>query len=245
MNVSAGPSFPPLLQGMEVPATQDPFEIACAQAALGCDSGLVTYAISEDLLRAAIVFAPEVPLRTATAAIIVCGVGFQNALGALAPPEVAVHLEWDGGILINAASCGGLRMAASTSDPEEQPEWIVVGLDVPLKPEAGVDPGADPARTWLSEEGCVEVAPSHLLEAWARHTLLWMNRWLDEGGRALHSEWRGLAHGIGEDVEITIAGRRHSGTFMGVDEDFSMLLRDGAQTTALPLSDLLVRKEDE
>ncbi len=244
MSLAELPTFPPLLQGMPAPGAQDPFEAAQAQAALGCDAGLVVHAIDDARLRAAIVFAPEMPLKHAVAAFVVCGVGFQNALGALAPPEVGVHLEWPGGILVNGASCGRLRIAASTRDPAEEPDWIVVGLEVPLKPQAGINPGDDPGRTWLSEEGCVEVAPVTLLEAWARHTLLWVNRWLDEGARPLHAEWRGIAHGIGEPLEMTLGARAHSGTYMGVDEDFGLLLRDEAETGIVPLTALL-DQEDE
>ncbi|MEM1428948.1 MAG: DUF4444 domain-containing protein [Pseudomonadota bacterium] len=243
MSAAAAPTFPPLLQGMGLRGAQDPFEVACAQAALGCDAGLVVYNVSASHLRAAIVFAPEAPLRQAVAAMIVCGVGFQNALGALAPPEVAVHLDWDGGIRVNGASCGGLAVNASSRDAETVPDWIVVGLTVPLKPKAGTDPGADPERTWLSEEGCVEVAPETLLEAWARHTLLWVNRWLDEGARPLHAVWRGLAHGRGEPATFTIAGRTEAGTFVGVDEDFGLLLRTGQETRLVPLTELLNKGE--
>ncbi len=58
----------------------------------------------------------------------VCGVGFQNALGALAPPEVAVHLEWNGNIRVNGAVAGRLQMAAAPLSPEEIPDWLVVGV---------------------------------------------------------------------------------------------------------------------
>ena len=63
----------------------------------------------------------------------------------------------------------------------------------------------------------------------------WSSRWEGEGPRPLHTEWRGLCHGIGEDVTV---GAR-TGTFLGVDEDFGMLLRDTTGTHALPLTDLL------
>jgi biotin-(acetyl-CoA carboxylase) ligase len=171
--------------------------------------------------------------------LIACGIGYQNALGALAPPEVGVYLKWDGGILVNGASCGRLRAAAATSDPDAEPNWIVVGLEVPLKPQAGTDPGADPGRTWLSEEGCVEVDPVTLLEAWVRHTLVWINRLEDDGNRALHAEWRGLAHGIGEPVRLSLNGTDHAGTFVGVDEEFGMLLREGEATRLVPLWEVL------
>lgn len=233
------PTFPPLFSGLALDGPQDPFEKARAEALLGCDAGLVVHGITASHLRAAIVFAPEMPLRRAMAVLIACEIGYQNALGALAPPEVAVFLTWQGGILLNGAACGHLRVAAETDDPDAEPNWIVVGLEVPLKPQAGTDPGADPARTFLSEEGCVEVAPERLLEAWVRHTLVWINRLEEDGPRALHAEWRGLAKGVGEEVDVTLHGERLSGTFVGVDENFGMLLRDGSETRVVPLWQVL------
>ena len=233
------PSLPPLLSGKAVTGATDPFAKACAEATLGCDAGLVVHNISEDWLRAAIVFAPEEPLEQAMAVLPACGIGYQNALGALAPPEVAVHLDWTGFITVNAARCGRLRAAASTTDPVMEPGWIVVGLEVPLIPADTDDPGLTPDETSLFEEGCVEVEPTRLLEAWARHTLLWVSRLEEVGREPLHREWRGLARDIGEDIGFDLRGERLSGTFVGVDENFGMLLRTNGDTAMIPLSRVL------
>ncbi len=222
-------TVPPLFSAEAVPGA-DPFERACAQAALGCDAGLVTHNITDTDLRASMVFAPEVPLLKAMAMLPLCGIGFQNALGALAPPEVAVHLDWDGGLRLNGGACGKLRIAASTAIPQDIPDWLVVGLHLPLWPET--DSPATPDETTLYAEGCADVDPARLTEAWVRHTLVWINRWSDEGTRPLHSEWRPLAHGLGE--EITQNGL--TGTFTGVDEDFGMLLKDANTTHLIPLT---------
>lgn len=222
------PVFPPLLSGCEVPTGVCPFQRAVALAREGCDAGLVTYVRDREVLRAAIVFAPEVALSSAAIMLPVCGIGFQNALGALAPPEVAVHLEWNGTIRINGAPTGRLRMAADGKDPGEVPDWLVVGLEVNIFPP---DENSH-ERTALMLEGCGDVEPVTLLEAWARHSLLWINRWEEDGSPPIIREWRGLAHGIGE----TIAGQ---GTFAGLDEDFSMVLRDDTETKLVPLTDLM------
>ncbi|MEQ9695191.1 DUF4444 domain-containing protein [Shimia sp. SDUM112013] len=227
-------TFPPLMSGLAVAGGEDPFETAQMRAALGCDAGLVVYDLGSDLLRAALVFAPEVPLKRALTMLPLCGVGFQNALGALGPPEVAVHLEWGGGIRINGAKCGRLRVASATPDPEAVPDWLVVGLDLPLWP-ASEETGQTPDQTALYAEGCADVAADALLESWARHTLNWITRWEEEGNRPLHAEWRGLAQDMGEDtMQNGLAG-----SFLGVDEDFGMLLRDDATTHVIPLTTLL------
>ncbi|MGR3518743.1 MAG: DUF4444 domain-containing protein [Roseovarius sp.] len=230
----SAPSFPPLMSGLAVTGAISPFDKARAMAALGCDAGLIVHNVTDRQLAAALVMAPEVPLAQAMAMLPACGIGFQNALGALAPPEVAVHLEWPGGIRVNGARCGRLRVAAGGTDPAALPGWLVVGLDVPITP--GTDrPGETPDETALLEEGCAELDPLMLLEAWARHTLVWITRWEDEGPRPLHAEWRGLAWGVGEPV----TRGDMCGTWLGVDEDFGMLMREGDITHLIPLTSLL------
>ena len=119
----------------------------------------------------------------------------------------------------------------------------MVGLEVPLIPSNLDDPGLMPDETSLFEEGCVEVDPMHLLEAWARHSLLWISRLLEDGREPMHREWRGLARNVGEDVDFILNGQRQKGTFVGVDENFGMLLRTDGETTLIPLSRILEMKE--
>lgn len=225
--------FPPMLSGLEMEGSTDPFAKACAEASLGCDAGLVVFNRAVNRLSAAIVFAPEVPLRDAMAMLPLCQVGFQNAMGALAPPEVAVHIGWPDQIFINGASCGRFQADASGTDPDAIPDWLVIGFHLPLMPENPEgDHGHTPDQTTLYEEGCADIDPTRLLESWSRHTLVWLNRWLDEGDAPLHREWRGIVRDIGEEIEID--GRK--GTFVGLDEKFGMLLRDKDATHLLPLS---------
>ncbi len=216
------PSFPPLLQGQAT--VDDPLEVAVALAAAGCDSGTLVHNLAGRDLRAALIFAPEVALADAMAMLPACGVGFQNALGAVAPPEVAVHLTWDGQIMVNGAACGGLSVRAASPAPGNIPDWLVVGLQVPLWPVSD-DPGETPDQTALYIEGCADVTPVQLLEGWARHTLLWISRWSDEGPAPLHAEWQGLLHKT--DIDI------------GIDERFGLLRKDGETTTLVPLTTLL------
>lgn len=232
-------SFPPLFHGEALSGRADPFVKACSRALMGCDSGLVVYNLSADHLAAAIVFAPELPLDEAMPILIACEIGFQNALGALAPPEVAVHFSWPGDIKINGAGCGRMRVAASEGKLGDDLEWIVVGLEIPLLPPNETAPGAQANLTCLYEEGCAEVDPQRLLEAWTRHTLVWINRWSSEGLRPLNAEWRGLVDKIGDNVDYSINRETYSGLFMGVDEQFGMLLRQDDDTRLIKLSTVL------
>jgi biotin-(acetyl-CoA carboxylase) ligase len=233
------PIFPPLLMGEAVTGHIDPFDKAISMATLGCDAGTIVHNITPEYLRAAFIFAPEVTLDKATAMMVACSIGYSNALGALAPPEVAVHLDWHGGILVNGATCGALKIASSHDTPSATPDWLVVGLTVPLIPPNDDGGGHTPDQTSLFQEGCIEIEPIRLLESWSRHSLVWINRWSDDGSAPLHAEWRTMAHGIGEYITTDLNGDEITGTFLGIDEDFGMLIRSGQTTHIKPLSDLL------
>ncbi|MCL3881056.1 biotin/lipoate--protein ligase family protein [Marivita sp. GX14005] len=227
------PAFPPLMQGMNA-AGADPFEAACVEAARGCDAGLILYDIAPERLRAAIVLAPEVALKQAAAMLPLTGVAVQNTLGALGPPELAVHLGWTGAIFVNGAACGQLRAASDSCVPEDVPGWLVTGVEVVFA-RPGLDGGESPGETDLSAEGCGDLEPAAVLESWSRHLMNWLSRWEDEGIAPLHREWSGLAHGLGEPARV----QGQSGTFLGLDETLGLLLRQDTGTIVIPLTDLL------
>jgi len=165
----------------------------------------------------------------------VCGVGLQNAIGALGPPEVGVYLGWDGMVYVNGGRCGALRIAASGT-PEVEPDWLVIDLTLSLWPESD-ETGLQPDQTALYAEGCAEIDAIELLEAWIRHTLVGINTWSDSGTGQIHREWRGLAHGL--EGSINIAGQ--TGTYIGLDDRLGLLLKIDDKTTLLPLTANLTR----
>jgi BirA family transcriptional regulator, biotin operon repressor / biotin---[acetyl-CoA-carboxylase] ligase len=239
MGLAEAPSFPPLLRGEELPPGSDVFARGVSAALSGTDPGLVLYCNEPHRLQMAVVFAPEMPLEDAMGAVFVAGIGFSDALGALSPPEVGVHFDWPLDFRIDGGRCGGVRAAASTSDPREEPDGLVIAIDIPMRPPVGLDTGLTPDQTWLVEEGCGEVEPVRLVESWSRHMLVWLNRWLDDGLAPLHAEWRAKAFALGDEVTVTIEGVPRSGTFTGLDEKGGMLLREGERTVLFPLTKML------
>ena len=87
------PQFPPLFSGQSADGA-DPFAVACAKADAGCDAGLVVYDLAPDILRAAIVFAPDVTLCKAAAILPICGVGFKMPLARMHRQKLAYN--WAG-----------------------------------------------------------------------------------------------------------------------------------------------------
>lgn len=225
-------SFPPLLTGRAVAG--DPFAAAVKAAQDGCDAGLVLYdPVSPDLL-AALVLAPEVALPEAAIMLPLAGVALQNAVGTVAPPEVALQLGWGGVIHVNGAKAGQLRIVAAGGDNDNPPDWMVIGLTLRFVSDS-TDGGETPDETALYAEGCGDLMPLDVLESWSRHLLTHLHIWEQDGIAPLHREYSGLVYGMGDAVEQS----GHSGTFLGLDEQLGMLVKTGEGTRLVPLTDLL------
>jgi len=231
MGFEADLSFPPLFQGEALKAPLDPFAKAVALAGLRADPGLIVYSEDQTAAKMAVILAPETLLRDAIGVVCAASLGLSDALGALAPPEVAVHFTWDGRYKVNGALCGAMRVAASTNDPMHIPDWLVIGLEIPITPNCAIEPGTTPDETALVEEGCADITAQALIESWSRHMLYWINRFTEEGFAPIHKNWCGKCDQIGTVTE--------GGTFVGLDERGGMLLRDGTTTTVRPLTSIL------
>ena len=227
--MEAALDLPPLLRGHATDAA--PLAKSVRLAAEGADPGTFVHRAGRDRAEAALILAPEVPLADAMAAVLAAGCGFLDAFGALAPSEVAAEIEWPGTLRINGAVAGRIEAAASTTDPAEEPDWLVVALTVAMRLPDGAEPGADPGRTALAEEGCADMAPSRLLAAWARHTTYWLHDWATDGIAAAHRHWTARAWGIGTEGP--------EGTPLGLDERGGLLLKSGGTTRVRPLTTML------
>lgn len=223
--------FPPLLSGRSVKSSLDPFAKAIALAETEVQPGLIVYALDENAARMAIVLCPQMPLERAMGVTFAVSLGLSDALGALAPPEVAVHFVWPDRFKVNGALCGRMSVAASTTDATAEPDWLVVGLEIPVLPSPEVEPGQNPDQTALIEEGCADVTAPRLIESWSRHTLYWINRFLEEGFQPIHNNWTGKCDAIGADAD--------GGVFVGLDELGGKLLRVKDKTEVQPLTSML------
>lgn len=213
------PEFPPLLRGI---LAADPRTAAVAEATAGCDAGLICWR-GGDALEAAIVLAPDVTLTEAAQMLPLTGLALRDGLGAIGPPELPIHLTWDGRIMLNGAQAGAVTLIAPEGPGDAVPQWIVAHLLIQFLPIE------ETTRTALWSEGAGDITPDELVEAWARHLLHRLSVWQDDGAKALHADLTGCAWEREAKDE----------SFVGYDETLGRLRRDGATVTLDPLTDLL------
>ncbi len=202
-------SLPPLLRGHLSP---DPRMDAIAAAQDGCDGGTLLWR-ADTGLEAALVLAPDVPLGQAVQMGPLALVALRDAVGAIGPAEVPVHLGWENAIYVDGAVAGGVGVIAPRTDAATIPAWIVAHVTL------GLDPN----------EPLASVNAQDLLESWSRHLVHRLAEWEDTGPAPLHAELEGAAWERETSDPVWI----------GRDETLGRLRREGDRTILDPLTDLL------
>jgi BirA family biotin operon repressor/biotin-[acetyl-CoA-carboxylase] ligase len=168
-----------------------------------------------------IVLQPDCAPARAAQLSFVAALGAGAALGQVMPPMAEVKYKWPNDILLNGRKAGGILLETE-SVARDRLEWLVLGVGINVA-EHPAD-AAYPA-TSLRNEGAEDVTVEMVLEAFARHFLSWVNRWVDDGFEPVRLAWRGEARGIGGPVAVRLPEAELAGTFEDIDADGALLLR--------------------
>lgn len=237
---SADPDFPPLLDGRQTTGPREPFAEAVAGAGDGTMSaGSLIWSFEGSQMRLAIVLEPEVDRTRCHEMVFLLMVAFGDAFGALSPPEVKITHDWPNGILANDGEIGHVGIAISDQNLGGTPLWMVIGLTIRLAPlSTDPEPGHVLDKTTLWEEGCGGINATELLEATARHFLVWVHNWEEDGFRSVHQTW---SERMAARTSLTkeYEGRRVTGEPLGLDEHGALLIRSGQNTQSLHIAEML------
>ncbi|MEM8797385.1 MAG: biotin/lipoate--protein ligase family protein, partial [Pseudomonadota bacterium] len=178
------PLFPPLITGHRLKTGQSPLRKAAAGARKGkFGAGDLLWVEANDTLEYAIILEPTVSRKKALDMVFTMMVALGDAIGALAPPEVAVTYTWPNRIRANGADIGRVEAILSDEDDADgAPRFLVVSPIIAVRPQSDdLDPGLDKDRTTLWDEGCGELTVVDLIDSSARHFMTWLNTWEEDG----------------------------------------------------------------
>jgi len=224
-DILADPTFPPLLRGKKLDHSIDPLQKAISAATLGEDPGTIFYNEDNETFRVAVILCPEETLLQSVGVTHAVMLALADSLGALGPPELAIHFEWPFGFKVNGAKCGQLQLTASTTELDSVPDWIAIGIQLPFIRPVQMIAGENPNQTWLHEEGCIELNVPQIIESWSRHLLIWLNTFQDDGYMKIQGHWRAKCDTIGEEINFP-----ETGIFVGIDETGGLLMRKDGLT---------------
>lgn len=143
-------------------------------------AGTLVYVGRFDLAEFAVVLEPDEPLRTARRAFYAGMVALGDALLAHAPPEKEIRYVWPDAIHVDLGLVGGGQLAWSEGDESAPPAWLVFGGMIRTV-SLGDDPGVRPLATALEEEGFDDAGSAHLVESFARHLMVAVDAWQEDG----------------------------------------------------------------
>ena len=177
-------ALPPAFTALVIAQDSDgAFAEACRIARMDeAATGTLVWSGPAETMDLAVVLAPEEPLRTARRAFVAGMVAVAAAVGAHAPPEMPIEVEWPDTLLFDGARIGGGRLGwPETCGEDEEPDWLVFsGKLIVSKAYAG-DPGLTPFSTSLEEQGFGYDDQESLVEGFARNLMKTFESWQEDG----------------------------------------------------------------
>jgi hypothetical protein len=143
-----------------------------------------------DLTEFAVVLEPEEPLRTARRAIYAGMAALGDALAAHAPPEKPIVYDWPDAVRVDGGLVGGGRLAWPSGVPEDEPPpWLVFGAMIRTVSMSDKEPGLNPLVSALAEEGFTDLGPGQLVASFARHLMVVIDVWQQQGFVSVAKEY--------------------------------------------------------
>ncbi len=173
-----------LMPAAAIPTGSDPWTAALYATARGAEPGSVFWSSEQGWCRTALVLAPDRPLQGIGEILHLGSLALFDALAALAPPQVPMHLIVPDGLAVDGGRVATLRVETAAAAPGAVPEWAVLGIDVAVD-RITAAPGEQPDQTCLHEEGFGDVTAADVLTHTCRHLLNWLDAWGQDGPPSL------------------------------------------------------------
>jgi biotin-(acetyl-CoA carboxylase) ligase len=147
-----------------------------------------------DVAEFAVVFEPDEPHASSWCVLYAGMVALVHAMAAIAPPHKPIVIDWPDAIRVDGGCVGGGSLAApEDADAAAPAPWLIFGAVIRLASIPGHSPlPASVEDTALEDEGFGETDANRLIEAFARHLMRGLDRWREDGFRAIASEY--LSH---------------------------------------------------
>ncbi len=181
--------LPPPFRLVTLREVGDAFAHAKTNAA-EAGAGTLVFVGRFDLAEFAVVLEPDEPLKIARRTFYACMAALADTLTAHAPPETDIVIGWPDSVSVNLGLVGGGQMAwPEDADEDEPPAWLVFGAMVRLVSMTGVDSGLHPLSAALEDEGFDESGAERLLESYARHLMVMLDAWQEQGFAAVSTSY--------------------------------------------------------
>ena len=235
-NENDPPLLPPILTPIPVVNGIDVFAKAIAVAGKS-ETGTVLYSENPEYVEVAIILSPEIPKIKCNQMLYIMMVASGDAIGALAPPEVAVTYAFPGFIFLNRGEAGLVKVEiAPSNDDQSIPDWMVVGLKLRLNNNIEINENEINADvTSLADEGGGYVSRTRAIESLSRHFLAWVSQWEDEGFKPVTEVWNKRR----EETKVVTLKSGQEVSWVGLDENGLAIVKSNSQELFLSPIDII------
>jgi biotin-(acetyl-CoA carboxylase) ligase len=184
-------------------------------------AGTLVFVGRFDLVEFALVLEPDEPLRTARRAHYAGMNALVDALAAHAPPEKPIAIDWPDAIRVDGGLVGGGRLAwPADAREDEVPAWVVFGASIRTVAMGESESGLHPLSAALEEEGFDDLTSGGLVGSFARHFMLAVDTWQQDGFSALARDFiarlpaaeRGARRDIEDNGDLVVRHAAKEGT---------------------------------
>lgn len=212
--------LPPPFRLVALREIGDAFAHACAHAPeLG--AGALVFVGRFDHAEFAVVLEPEETLVEARRSFYAGMTALADALSALAPPKTPIAIEWPDRLEVGRGLVGGGHLGwPQPVDEQAIPDWLVFGAVIRLASISSGEAALHPQSTSLADEGFGDVAAKRLVESFARHLMVAIDRWeegdfasIAQGYLARLRAQRGVRHTIDPTGNLRIERAGTPATF--------------------------------
>ena len=174
-------ALPPPFRLLTLREVGDAFAHAMAHAAEE-GAGTLVYVGRFDLAEFAVVLEPDEPLSQARRTLYAGMAALADAISVIAPPETPVTIDWPDAIRVNFGLVGGGRLGwPADADENEPPQWLVFSAMIRLVSLSDDEAGLRPLSSALEDEGFDGQASDRMVEAFARHFMMILDTWQEQG----------------------------------------------------------------
>ena len=177
-------------------------------------------------LMATLLIAPGVGAADAARLSFVAALSVHDLVSAYARHAV-VRVKWPNDVLVEGKKIAGILLESSGHEGQDTVPWLAVGVGVNL---VRAPAGTLYPATFLGAHGAAPSAAealAELAEAWETR----FREWRVSGFAAIRASWLAVAAGVGQPVEVRLAGETLHGRFETLMPDgaLSLLLASGAR----------------
>ncbi|NIY74177.1 biotin--[acetyl-CoA-carboxylase] ligase [Thalassospira sp. HF15] len=174
-------------------------------------------------LYSSLLLRPTCSLAEAARLTFVIAVAMAEAVETVTGGKVRPDCKWPNDLMVNGRKiCGILLESASNRGAATDYLVIGAGVNVAFFPDDSERPA-----TSLAALGA-PVSVDDLVSTYVARVAHWLPIWEKDGFEPIRDAWLTRGYGIGKPVVARLTERELEGTFVGLDEDGSLILRENS-----------------